>query len=141
MKIDIQKYVAECDVSQSQKFETIASPGLCQSLHISDKQWSKISMDFITGILTFEGKDVIFVIVDWLTKYAHFIGNSSKAETSQVADSYVKNIFKPHQFPKVSLGIPSLLATFGRNSWDILTTRTSYHPYIGGQIEVVNKCL
>lgn len=64
MKIDIQKYVAECDVSQSQKFETIASPGLCQSLHISDKQWSKISMDFITGILTFEGKDVIFVIVD-----------------------------------------------------------------------------
>lgn len=58
-------------------------------------------MDFITGLPTIEGKYDIFVIVDGLTKYAHFIGISSKAKASQVADSYVKNIFKLHGFSKV----------------------------------------
>ena len=58
-------------------------------------------MDFITDLPTSEGKDSIFVVVDILTKYAHFISISSKAKASQVIDNYVKNIFKLHGFPKV----------------------------------------
>jgi hypothetical protein len=69
-------------------------------------------MEFITGLPTSEGKDVVFVIINRLTKYAHFFGISSKAKSIQVIDSYVKNIFKRYGFPKF---IPSLLAIFGRN--------------------------
>ena len=45
-------------------------------------------------------KDNIFVIVGPLTKYSHFIGVSPKAKAILVVDSYVKNIFKLHRFPK-----------------------------------------
>jgi len=58
-------------------------------------------MDFITGLPTSEGKDSIFIIVDRLTKYAHFIAISLKEKVIQFVDSYLKNIFKLHVFRKV----------------------------------------
>ena len=78
----------------------VAPPDLLQPLHIPTQKWSKVSMDFISGLPTLEGKNSIFVVIDRLTKYAHFISISSKAKEIQVADSYVKNIFK-HGFPNV----------------------------------------
>jgi hypothetical protein len=72
-------------------------------------------MDFITGLPTSEGKDAIFVIIDRLTKYAHFVEISSKAKASQVVDSYVKNIFKLHGFPKVIISDRD--PTFISNFW------------------------
>ena len=50
-------------------------------------------MDFIIGLPSSKGKDAIFLIVDRLTKYAHFVGISSKSKASQVVDSYVKRYF------------------------------------------------
>jgi hypothetical protein len=64
MKNDVQKYVVECDTCQCQKFESVTSPGLLQPLHIPNKKWIEISMDFITGLPTSDGKDNIFVVVD-----------------------------------------------------------------------------
>ena len=58
-------------------------------------------MDFITDLPTSEGKDSIFVVVVRLTKYAHFISILYKVKAIQVADSYVKNIFKVYGFPNV----------------------------------------
>jgi hypothetical protein len=76
MKKDIQKIVRECQVFQRNKGETIKSPGLLHPLHIPNKIWEYISMDFITGLPKLEGKAAIFVSVDRLTKYAHFFWNS-----------------------------------------------------------------
>ena len=101
MKTDIQKYVAECDTFQRQKFDTMAPPSLLQPLHIPTQKWSEVSMDFITNLPTSKGNDSIFVFFGRLTKYAYLISISSKEKTSQVADSYVKNIFKLHGFPNV----------------------------------------
>jgi hypothetical protein len=58
-------------------------------------------MDFIISLPTYEEKYDIFFIIDWLTKYSHFVEISSKTKVIQVTDSYVKNIFKLHGFPKV----------------------------------------
>ena len=96
MKTDLQKYVSECDTCQRKKFNTVAPPGLLQTLHIPAQKWFEVSMDFITGIPSSEGKDCIFVVINILTKYVHFIIISSKEKASQIADSYVKNIFKLH---------------------------------------------
>jgi hypothetical protein len=71
-----------------------------QPIHIPYQIWIEIYMEFIMGLPTSEGKDIIFVIVDRLTKYAHFIGISSKAKASQIVDIYVKNIYKLHGFLK-----------------------------------------
>jgi hypothetical protein len=74
MKVDIDKYVAECDTCHRMKASHLKSTGVLQPLSIPIWKWDDISMDFIVGLpLTARKKDSIWVIVDRLTKTAHFI--------------------------------------------------------------------
>ena len=72
MSHDIQKYVAECDKFQRNKSENIMTPRLLHPLNIPNQKWEEIAMDFIQGLHVSEGKDKISVVVDRLTKYAHW---------------------------------------------------------------------
>ncbi|XP_077223447.1 uncharacterized protein LOC143857059 [Tasmannia lanceolata] len=56
-------------------------------------------MDFITGLPMSEGKDVIMVVVDRLTKYAHFVALTHPYTASTVARLFFDNIFKLHGLP------------------------------------------
>ena len=85
MKKDIQNFIAECEFCQRNKGETVKTPGLLQPLPIPNQRWEEIFMDFITGLPKSEGKDAIMVVVDRLTKYAHFCGIQSEYKASQVA--------------------------------------------------------
>jgi len=82
MKKGIQKFVRECQVFQRNKGETIKTPRLLYPLHIHNKIWDYISMDFIIGLPKSKGKVSIFVVMDRLTKYAHFCGIQSTYTTS-----------------------------------------------------------
>jgi hypothetical protein len=74
MKVDIAKYVSECDTCHRMKASHLKSAGVLQPLSIPMWKWDDISMDFIVGLpLTARKKDSIWVIVDRLTKTAHFI--------------------------------------------------------------------
>jgi hypothetical protein len=74
MKVDIAKYVAECDTCHRIKASHLKSAGLLQPLSIPMWKWDDISMDFIVGLpLTARKIDSIWVTVDRLTKTAHFI--------------------------------------------------------------------
>ena len=84
LKSDIQKFVAECLVFQQNKVETIKTPGLLQPLAIPSQRWEEVSMDFIMGLPKSEGKSVIMVVVDRLTKYAHFCALSHPFNASTV---------------------------------------------------------
>ena len=57
-------------------------------------------MDFITGLLKYLGKDCIYVVVDILTKFAHFFVVISSFNATQVADLFFKEIFRLHGLPK-----------------------------------------
>jgi hypothetical protein len=72
MKQDICNFVVECDVCQHNKGEIVKSPGTLQSIPIPTIIWRDISMDFITGLPKLGNKPVIMVVVDILSKYAHF---------------------------------------------------------------------
>jgi hypothetical protein len=64
-------------------------PGLFQPLSIPGWKWEEIVMDFIVGLPTTEkGFDSIWVIVDRLTKYAHFILIKSTYHPHNYADIY-----------------------------------------------------
>jgi len=65
--------MAECLVFQQNKVETIKTQGLLQPLSIPSQHWEEFSMDFITVLPKYEGKNVVMVVVDGLTKYAHFL--------------------------------------------------------------------
>ena len=77
--------MAECLVFQQNKVETIKTPGLLQPLSILGQIWEEFLMDFITGLPKFKGKSVIMVVVDRLTKYAHFCALSHPFKASTVA--------------------------------------------------------
>ena len=74
MKRDIARYVAECDVCCRIKVEHQRPAGTLQPLPIPEWKWDKVSMDFITGFpKTQKGIDAIFVVIDRLSKVAHFL--------------------------------------------------------------------
>jgi hypothetical protein len=68
---------------------------------IPEWNWEEIGMDFITGLpRTPKGYDSIWVIVDILTKVAHFILVKTTYKGSQLAELYMARIVSLHGVPK-----------------------------------------
>jgi hypothetical protein len=147
LKTDVQRFVAECLVCQQNKVETIKTPGLLQPLSIPSQRWEEVSMDFITGLPKSEGKSVIMVIVDRLTKYAHFCALSHPFKASTVATAFMETVQKLHGSPKIIVSDrdPIFTGHFWTELSSCLGTQlahsSSYHPQSDGQTEIVNKCL
>ena len=73
MKKSIVEFVARCQTCQQVKIEHQRSGKLVRSLPVLAWKWEDISMDFVTGLRGSRGLDGIWVIVDRLTKSAHFL--------------------------------------------------------------------
>ena len=74
MKEEIVAYVARCDTCSRVKVDHLTPAGLLQPLFVLGWKWEEISMDFIVGLPpTQMGLDSVWVIVDHLTKFTHFI--------------------------------------------------------------------
>lgn len=69
----IKQYVASCQKCQRNKFRQTKAPGRLNVLPIPEARWQHISMDFITSLPPCGKYNSIWVIVDRLTKRAHFI--------------------------------------------------------------------
>lgn len=72
----VDELINECPVCQITKSENIHIPGLLDPLEVPEMAWAHVTMDFIEGLPKSRGKDVILVVVDRLTKYAHFLALS-----------------------------------------------------------------
>jgi hypothetical protein len=97
MKTDMARFVAQCDVCQRVKAKHQKSAGLLQPLPILVWKWDGIGMDFMNGLpKTQKGNDSIWVIVDPLTKVAHFIPGRTKYSGDKLAQLYMDNIVKLH---------------------------------------------
>ncbi|KAL0420985.1 UNVERIFIED_CONTAM: Transposon Ty3-G Gag-Pol polyprotein [Sesamum latifolium] len=144
---DVNAWVKECEVCQRAKHENNPYPGLLQPLPIPDQAWSCISMNFIEGLPSSEGKDSILVIVDRLTKYSHFIPLKHPYTASFIAKTFFDNIYKLHGLP-VSI-VTDRDRVFTSRFWKelfnmagvSLEMSSAYHPQTDGQTERVNQCL
>lgn len=96
MNKHVSRFIRNCQVCQASKYDNAASPVLLQPLPILEEVWYDISMDFITGLPKSVGMNVIFVVVDRLSKYAHFIALSHPFTALQVAQAYLDNVFTVH---------------------------------------------
>lgn len=93
MSKDIQHYIRSFSTC---KHDTVSPPGLIQPLPIPTSIWSDISMDFIDGLPKSFGKSVIFVVVDRLSKTAHFMALSHPYTAATVAQAFINTVLKLH---------------------------------------------
>jgi hypothetical protein len=89
-----------CQVCQQAKVEHVRSPGLLQPLPVPSQAWTMVSLDFIEGLPKSGGFDVILVVIDKFSKYAHFIPMSHPYTTLSVAQPYFNNIYKLYRLPE-----------------------------------------
>lgn len=147
LKKDVTNFIRSCDTCQRNKADTRSPAGLLAPLPIPKQIWSDISMGFITGLPRSKGKDTILVVVDRMSKYAHFIALSHPYTAKDVADVFVRNVVRLHGIPKtiVSDRDRIFVSVFWRELFKMLGTQlkmsSAYHPQTDGQTEVVNRCL
>ena len=95
------QFVKECEICQKHKYQTLALIELLQPLLIPQLIQEEVSIDFITGLPKSYGYDVVLVMVDRLSKYAHFILPKHPFTTKCVAKTFVREVVKFHGIPKV----------------------------------------
>ena len=96
-KKEVAEYLAHCTKCQEVKDEHQHPTGLLQPLPILEWKWEIITMDFITGLpKMFRQHDSIMVIVDKLSKEAHFIPVKYTYKGINIAYIFMKEIFRLH---------------------------------------------
>jgi len=100
MKTDVADYVASCLVCQKAKIEHQRPGGTLEPLEISQWKWDNISMDFVMHLpMSVRRHDSLWVIVDRLTKCAHFLPINQKTSLDKLAELYVREIVILHGVP------------------------------------------
>ncbi|GJW97769.1 putative reverse transcriptase domain-containing protein [Tanacetum coccineum] len=142
MKADIATYVSKCLTCLKVKAEHQKPSGLLVQPEIPQWKWDNITMDFLTKLpKTSNGYDTIWVIVDCLTKFAHFLSMRDNDSMDKLAKLYLKEVVTRHGIPvsimcdcdgRFTLG-------FWRAFQKALGTRLdmsiAYHPQTDGQSE------
>jgi hypothetical protein len=105
MKVEIARYVVRCDTYRRVKAVHMKTAGPLQSLPIPTWKWEDISMDFIVGLpRTAKGFDSTWVIIDRLTKIAHFLPVKTYYPVITYAQIYIARILSLHGIPKTIVG-------------------------------------
>ena len=100
MKKDISQYMSKCLTCQQVNVEHQVPSGFLNPLPIPQWKWDNITMDFISGFpLTQRKQDSDWVIVDRLTKSAHFLPVQLDYSMDRLAELYVSEIVKLHGIP------------------------------------------
>jgi len=144
----ISSFVKGCKVCQQNKSVQHRPHGSPSSLEVPNVRWAHIGMDFITQLpKTSSGYDSIFVVVDKLSKRAHFIPTTTTVNAAQVADLFYKHVFKHHGMPLkiVSDRDSKFTGKFWQSLFKKLGSRlamsTAFRPQTDGQVERTNKTL
>nr|GFA62827.1 RNA-directed DNA polymerase [Tanacetum cinerariifolium] len=142
MKRDVATFVSRCLVCQQVKIEHQRASGLLQPLDIPIWKWDEISMDFVTGLpRTQRRHDATWVVVDRLTKSAHFIPIRKDYSVSRLAKNFQQEIVRLHGTPSaiVSDRDPRFVSRFWKGLQKAWGTRlkfsTAFHPQTDGQSE------
>ncbi|KAL0537052.1 hypothetical protein IC582_026020 [Cucumis melo] len=148
MKREVAEFVSRCLVCQQVKAPRQKPAGLLQPLSIPEWKWENVSMDFITGLpRTLRGFTVIWVVVDRLTKSAHFVPGKSTYTASKWAQLYMSEIVRLHGVPVpiVSDRDARFTSKFWKGLQTAMGTRldfsTAFHPQTDGQTERLNHVL
>ncbi|GJP63579.1 hypothetical protein CLOP_g20649, partial [Closterium sp. NIES-67] len=100
MADDVRKYVSSCTACQIMKSSRQRAAGLLQPLDPLERPCHHITMDYVTGLPAGpSGNDAILVVVDRLTKMAHFIACQQMITVEQTAQLFIANVIRLHGLP------------------------------------------
>ena len=143
----IARYIRNCETCQRIKPVRHAPYGYLKPLEVPQRRWESISLDLITGLPSSNSFDAVLVVVDRLTKMAHFVPCNSNLNSQKFAHLYRDSIFRLHGLPDsiVSDRGSIFTSTYIRELSKILSVRahlsTAFHPQTDGQTERVNAIL
>ncbi|GJY60497.1 reverse transcriptase domain-containing protein, partial [Tanacetum coccineum] len=142
MKAIIAEYVGKCLTCSRVKAECQKPSGLLVQPEIPMWKWERITMDFVTKLpKTSIGHDTIWVIVERLTKSAHFIPTRATDSMETLTRLYIKEIVSRHGVPIsiISDRDSHFTSRFWQSLQNALGTQldmsTTYHPETDGQSE------
>jgi hypothetical protein len=148
MRKDVQQYVLSCVPCQSNKSSNQLPAGKLQPLPIPTRRWEQVSMDFVGPLrVTKRDNDFILVVVDKLSKMAHFLPCRTTITAPQVAGLFMREVVRHHGMPSsiVSDRDPRFTSHFWNELWTLLGTSlnmsTARHPETDGQTERMNRVL
>ncbi|GJP69736.1 hypothetical protein CLOP_g735, partial [Closterium sp. NIES-67] len=148
MANDLRKYVSSCTVCHIMKSSHQRAAGLLQPLDPPERPWQHITMDYVTGLpVGPSGNDAILVVVDRLTKMAHFIACQQTITAEQTAQLFIANVIRLHGLPTtiISDRNPKFTSNLWRHLWDQFGTKlqffSAYHPQTDGQTKRVNQTM
>ena len=148
MKRDVASFVSKCLTCQQVKVEHQRPAGLLQPLPVAEWKWDHVTMDFVTGFpKTHQGKDGVWVVVDRLTKSAHFLAIRTTDSVLTLSKLYVREIVRLHGVPLsiVSDRDARFTSRFWKSLQKALGTElrlsTAFHPQTDGQSERVIQIL
>ncbi|KAI3745098.1 hypothetical protein L1987_58200 [Smallanthus sonchifolius] len=140
MKNDVIEYVSKCLTCSQVKAKHQKPYRKIQPLDIPEWKWERITMDFITKLpRTSKGHDTIWVIVDRLTKSAHFLPISEMYSFEKLAEVFINEIVTRHRVPLliISYWDTRFTSRFWKRFHEAIGTRlnisTAYHPQTDGQ--------
>jgi hypothetical protein len=116
-------------------------------LLVPSQAWQAISLDFIEGLPQSGSYNTILVVVDRLTKYAHFVPLRHPFTALKVAQVFMVAVYRLHGMPEsiVSDRDRTFTSTLWKELFQLSGTQlqmgSAYHPQMDGQTERVNQCL
>ncbi|GJP70951.1 hypothetical protein CLOP_g1841 [Closterium sp. NIES-67] len=145
---DVQRYVSACPICQHMKSSRQRPAGLLQPLEPPQRPWQHVTMDFVTRLpTTATGNDAILVVVDRLTKMAHFAPCRTTITAEDTAKLLISTIVRLHGVPLaiISDRDPKFTSKFWQETWAQYGTRlqfsSAYHPQNDGETERTNKTM
>ena len=145
MKVMVNRFVDSCEICQRAKGHKGSVP--LKNMGIPNKPWEEINYDFIVKLPLSNGFDSILVVVDRFSRQAHFIPCLESTNAEELAEIFVRDIWKHHGLPKKTISDRG--STFNSHFLKALYQKlnidpafsTAYHPETDGLAERTNQWL
>ena len=137
--------MSTCDLCLQTKSQRSHPIGELHPLLILFTPWDTISVDFIGELPESAGHNEVMVVVDSVTKRAHFASTLTSITAAGTARLFVQHIWRHHGLPQkvVSNQAPQFVADFTRELYRLLGIKLAatmaYHPQGDGQTKCVNQ--
>ncbi|KAF8761559.1 hypothetical protein RHS01_00207 [Rhizoctonia solani] len=145
MKAQVNRYVESCENCQRSKGHKHTVP--IRPLPIPSRPWEDIAYDMIVKLPLSNGYDSILVVIDRFSKQAHFIPCIEKTNAKEMAEIFIKEVWKLHGTPRTTISDRGRVFNneFQRALYEKLGIKplysTAYHPETDGLAERTNQWL